>query len=326
VRKRFRLGILAAALVGVAAAALPVAAEDFPSRPVSIIVPQPPGGGTDIIARIIGDQLSRQFGQSFIVENRTGAGTVAGSVAAAKAPGDGYTLLAGLTSNMAVNPSLFASLPYDPIRDFAPVAMLADYPFVLVVSKNFPAKSVEELIALAKAQPGKINYASAGNGTGQHLSMELFKMMTGTNFTHVPYRGATPAYADVISGQVPVFFDNLSSAMGQIQAGTVRALAVTGTERAPLFPQVPTVAEAGVPGYQNYVWFGLWAPRKTPQPIVEKLHAAVQKALADPPVAERIAATAGVPSKMPLAEIEPFVKAEIAKWAEVIKRAGIEVQ
>ncbi len=322
---RFHLAALLVALLsaGLAPAAR---AQDYPTRPVTIIVPQPPGGGTDIIARIIGDQLGKQLGQSFIVENRTGAGTVAGTLAAAKAPGDGYTLLAGLTSNMAVNPSLYAHLGYDPIRDFAPVAMLADYPFVLVVSKNFPAHSVQELIALAKAQPGKINYASAGNGTGQHLSMELFKMMTGTNFTHVPYRGATPAYADVIAGQVPVFFDNLSSAMGQMQAGTVRALAVTGKERAPLFPDVPTVAEAGVPGYSNYVWFGLWAPKATPQPIVEKLHAAVQKALAEPAVAERITRTAGVPSKMPLADIEPFAKAEIATWADVVKRAGIKVQ
>ncbi len=323
---RIRCAAFAAALAFAALASSAVSAQDYPTRNATIIVPQPPGGGTDIIARIIGDQLSKQLGQAFIVENRPGAGTVAGSVAAARAPADGYTLLAGLTSNMAVNPSMFARLPYDPIRDFAPVAMLADYPFVLVVSKNFPAHSVKELIDLAKARPGKINYASGGIGTGQHLSMELFKMMTGTDFAHVPYRGAAPAYADVISGQVPVFFDNLSSGMGQIQSGTVRALGVSGKERAPLFPDIPTIAEAGVPGYSNYVWFGLWAPKKTPQAIVEKLHAEVQKALAEPAVAARIAATAGVPSKMPLADIEPFVKAEIAKWAEVIKRAGIEPQ
>ena len=178
---------------------------------------------------------------------------------------------------MAVNPNLFAHLPYDPVADFEPVAMFAKFPFAVVVSKNFPAHSIQELIALAKAKPGEINIASAGNGTGQHLSMELFKMMTGINLAHLAYRGAQPAYADVISGQVPVFFDNLASALGQIQGGNVRAIAVTGTERSALLPDVPTVAESGVPGYQYYVWFGLWAPKKTPLPIVEKLHAEVKE-------------------------------------------------
>jgi tripartite-type tricarboxylate transporter receptor subunit TctC len=227
---------------------------------------------------------------------------------------------------MAVNPSLFSDLPYDPIRDFAPVGMLAEFPFVVVVSKNFPAHSVQELIALAKARPGEINFASAGNGTGQHLSTELFKLMTGTNLTHIAYRGAAPAYADVISGQVPVFFDNLASGLGQIKGGNVRALAVTGRERSPLLPDVPTVAEAGVPGYAYYTWFGLWAPKLTPQPILEKLHLEVKKALADRGVKDRIAAAAGHPLDMPLADIEPFLKAEIAKWADVVKRAGVTVE
>jgi tripartite-type tricarboxylate transporter receptor subunit TctC len=212
------------------------------------------------------------------------------------------------------------------VRDFEPVGMLAEFPFAVVVSKDFPAHSIQELIALAKARPGEINYASAGNGTGQHLSMELFKLMTGIKLTHVPYRGAAPAYADVISGQVPVFFDNLASALGQIKGGNVRALAVTGTERSPLLPDVPTVAESGVPGYQYYVWFGLWAPRNTPQPIIDKLHAEVEKALATPAVKDRIMADAGKPMDMPLADIKPFLKVEIAKWADVVKRAGIQVQ
>jgi tripartite-type tricarboxylate transporter receptor subunit TctC len=315
-----------AAVVGIGLASSPLSAQEFPARPVTIIVPQPPGGGTDIISRIIGEQLSKQLGQPFVIENRTGAGTVVGTAAAATAAPDGYTLLAGLNSNMAVNPSLFAKLSYDPIRDFTPVGMLAEFPFVLVVSNNFPAHSVKELIALAKSKPGEINYASAGNGTGQHLSMELFKLMAGVNLTHVPYRGAAPAYTDVISGQTPVFFDNLASALGQIKGGTVRALAVTGKERSSLVPDVPTVAESGVPGYENYVWFGLWAPKKTPQPIVEKMYAQIRKGLADPAVKERIAKDAGVPMDMPLAAIDPFVKAEIAKWADVIKRAGISVQ
>jgi tripartite-type tricarboxylate transporter receptor subunit TctC len=301
-------------------------AQDYPTRLVLDIVPSTAGGGTDIISRIVGDKLSKDLGQPFVVDDRPGAGSVVGTVAAANAAPDGYTLLTGLIANMAVNPSLFAKLPYDPIRDFAPIAMLAKFPFVVVVSNNFPAHSIKELIALAKSKPGEINYASAGNGTGQHLSMELFKLMTGINLTHVPYRGAQPAYADVISGQVPVFFDNLASALGQIKGGTVRALAVTGTERSPLLPNVPTVAEAGVPGYEYYVWFGLWAPKKTPQPIILKLNAAVEKALADPTVKKHIADSAGEPFNLPLADIEPFVKSEIAKWADVVKRGGVTVQ
>ncbi|HEY7298722.1 MAG TPA: tripartite tricarboxylate transporter substrate binding protein [Xanthobacteraceae bacterium] len=324
-RKLHAIGF-AVALAGFCLAAKAAPAQEFPTRPVSIIVPSTPGGGTDIIARIVGDQLSKQLGHPFIIQNVPGAGLIVGTVAGARAAPDGYTLLTGLTGSMAVNSSLFSNLAYDSIRDFEPVAMLARYPFVLVVSKNFPAHSVSELIALAKLRPGEINYASAGNGTGQHLSAELFKIMTGTNLTHVPYRGAQPAYTDVIAGQVPLFFDNIASALGQIEGGSVRALAVTGSQRSPQLPDVPTIAESGVPGYENYVWFGLWAPKKTPQPILDKLNAEVKKAIADPKVKERIAGTAGESFDMPRDKIEPFVKAEIAKWAEVIKRAGITVQ
>src|SRR6202140_2149107 len=290
-----RIQAMAVALLSAGLAATALAADDFPTRPVTIIVASTAGGGTDIVSPIVGEQLSKQLGQPFVVDNRPGAGSVTGTEYAARAAPDGYTLQTGLNASMAVNPSLFAHLPYDPVADFAPVGMLAEFPFAIVVSKNFPAQSVKELIAMAKAHPGEINYASAGNGSGQHLSMELFMLMTGTNFTHVPYRGATPAYTDVISGRTPVFFDNLSSALGQIKSGNVRALAVTGKERSPSLPDVPTVAESGVPGYQNYVWFGLWAPKKTPQAIIDRLHAEVEKALAEPSVKERIVAAAGEP-------------------------------
>jgi tripartite-type tricarboxylate transporter receptor subunit TctC len=313
--------LTAATAVGAAAGA-----QDFPNRAISIIVAQPPGGGTDIISRIVAQQLSLQLGKPVLVENKPGAGTIVGTEAAAKSPPDGYTLLAGLTANMAVNPSLFKKLSYDPVKDFTPVGMMAEFPFVLVVSKNFPAKSVKELIAMAKAKPGEINFASAGNGTGQHLSAELFKLMAGVDMTHVPYRGASPAYSDVISGRTPVFFDNLASGLGQIRGGAVRALGVTGTKRSPLLPDVPTIAEAGVPGYQNYVWFGLWAPKNTPKPIIDKLYAEIRKAVATPSVKARIMQDAGVPMDTPLNEIEPLETAEIAKWADVVKRAHIQVQ
>jgi tripartite-type tricarboxylate transporter receptor subunit TctC len=320
-----RAAAAAGAMVLALVAPQDVYAQAYPVRPVTIIVPTTAGGGTDIISRLIGEQLSKQLGQPFVVENRPGAGLVVGTVAAAKAAPDGYTLLTGLNGSMAVNPSLFSKLAYDPVRDFTPVAMLADYPFLVVVNNDLPAKSIKELIELAKSKPGQINYASAGNGTGQHLSTELFKMMTGTNLTHVAYRGAQPAYLDVISGRVPVFFDNMSGAMSLVKGGKVRALAITSKERSALMPDVPTVAESGVPGFEYHTWFGLWAPKNTPRPIVERLHAEVRKALDDPKVRDRVAATAGVPSKMPLADIEPFLKAELTKWAEVVKRAGIKV-
>jgi tripartite-type tricarboxylate transporter receptor subunit TctC len=317
-------------VVAAVLAAWPIAgsafAQDYPTRPVTVIVAQPPGGGTDIIARIIAQQLSVQLGEPFVVENRAGAGTVVGTAIAANAAPDGYTLLTGLSANMAVNPSLFAHLSYDPIRDFTPVGMLAEFPFVVVVNKDFPAHSIKELIAMAKAKPGEINFASGGNGTGQHLSTELFELLANIKMTHVPYRGAAPAYTDIMSGQTPVFFDNLASALGQIKGDSVRALAVTGKERSPLLPAVPTVTESGLSDYVYYVWFGLWAPKNTPQPIVEKLYAQIQKALAEPAVKERIAEDSGVPMNMPLADIQPFVQSEIAKWADVIKRAGITVQ
>jgi tripartite-type tricarboxylate transporter receptor subunit TctC len=301
-------------------------AQGYPARSVTLVVPSAAGGGTDTIARVIGDQLAKQLGQSFVVENRTGAGMLVGTTAAAKAAPDGYTLLVGLTGNMSVNPSLFARLPYDPLADFSPVAMLANYPFLVVVNNDLPARSIKELIALLKSQPGKIDYASAGNGTGQHLAPELFKMMTGTEMGHVPYRGAQPAYQDVISGRVPVFFDNMSTAMSLAKGGKVRALAVTAKKRSAPMPELPTVDEAGVPGYTYHTWFGLWAPKGTPEAIIEKLNAEVNKALAEPAVQQRIAAGAGEPSDMARADIEPFVKAEIAKWADVVKRAGIKVE
>ena len=319
-------GIAAVVAMSFLVASSALHAQEYPNRTVRIIVAQPPGGGTDTIARLIADRLSKQLGQTFIVENRPGAGMNVGTEAAARADADGYTLLVGLNGNMAVNPSLFSNLRYDPIRDFTPVAMLANYPFLLVVNKDLPAKSVKDLIALAKAKPGSINYASAGNGTGQHLAMELFKMLTGANFTHVPYRGAQAAYIDVFSGQVPIFFDNISTAAAQVKGGMVRALAITTKQRSKKFPDLPTVAESGIPAFEYHTWFGLWAPNKTPRPIIEKLNAEVRKALSDPAVIKNIETSSGEPSTMPLADIEPFVKAEIAKWAEVVKKAGIKIE
>jgi tripartite-type tricarboxylate transporter receptor subunit TctC len=310
--------LLVAATLGVGAAA------DYPSRPVRVIVPQPPGGGTDIVARVMSDALSQQLGQQFIVDNRPGGGTVVGTDLAAKAAPDGHTLLMGLNANMAVNPSLFEKLPYDPIKDFTPVAMIVTFPFLVVVNNDFPAKSVADLIALGKAKPGQIHFASAGNGTGQHLSMEYFKLLTGTNFVHVPYKGAQAAYADVISGQVPVFFDNIAAAMPQARSGRVRALAVTTATRSPIAPEVPTVAESGLPGFEYHTWFGMWTAAGTPRDIVDKLNGEIKKAMATEGVKTRFANLAGQPSDMKVADIEPFLKAEIERWAKVVKEAGVK--
>jgi len=302
-----------------------VLAQEYPTRTVHIIVAQPPGGGTDTIARLVAEQLSKQLGQPFIIENRPGAGFVVGTEFAARATPDGYTLVIGLNGNMAVNPSLFSNLHYDPVRDFSPVAMLADFPFLVVVNNDLPARTMKELVDLAKAKPGEINYASAGNGTGQQLAMELFKMVTGTNFTHIPYRGAQAAYIDIMSGKVAVMFDNISTAIGQVKGGKVRALAVTTRERVQVLPDLNTVAESGISGYEYQTWFGLWAPRNTPRPIIEKLHSEIVKALASPVLKSHIEVLGGIPATMALADIEPFVKAEIIKWAEVVKHAGIKV-
>ena len=318
-------GIASAVLVGFSGLDA-LHAQSYPARPVTIVVPNAAGGGTDTVARLIGEQLSRQLGQSFVVENRTGGGMLVGTAAVAKAAPDGYTLLMGLNGNLAVNPSLFAQLPYDAIADFAPVAMLAEYPFLVVVNNDLPVQSIKELVAHLKANPGKIDYASAGNGTGQQLAAELFKMMTDTQMGHIAYRGAQPAYQDVIAGRVPVFFDNMSTSMSLAKAGKVRALAITSKGRSALMPELPTVDEAGVPGYEYHTWFGLWAPKATPQPVIAKLNAEVKKALADPTIQQRIAVTGGEPSHMALKDIDPFVKSEIAKWAEVVKRAGIKVE
>jgi tripartite-type tricarboxylate transporter receptor subunit TctC len=320
------IGAIALAFVGACCFSTNAGAQAYPTRTVTIVVPNAAGGGTDTVARLIGDQLGKQMGQGFVVENKTGAGMVVGTAFVAKAAPDGYTLLMGLNGNLSVNPSLYTKLPYDAVADFRPVAMLAEYPFLVVVNNDLPVHSIKELIAYLKANPGKVDFASAGNGTGQQLSAELFKIKTGTEMNHIAYRGAQQAYQDVISGRVPVFFDNMSTALSLAQSGKVRALAVTSKTRSPLMPDVPTMEEAGLPGYEYHTWFGLWAPKATPDAIVEKLNAEIKKALAEPAIQRRIAATAGEPSRMALKEIDPFVKAEIEKWGEVVRRAGIKVE
>jgi len=300
-------------------------APAYPSKPIRLVVPFPPGGATDILAREVGQKLTEAWGQSVIVDNRPGAGGNIGAELVAKAAPDGYTLLMGTVGTHAINASLYAKLPYDHIKDFAPVILVAGVPNVLVVNPALPVGTVGELIAYAKANPGKLNFASSGNGTSIHLSGELFKVMAGVDMTHVPYKGSAPAVQDLIAGQVQLMFDNLPPSLPQIKAGKLRALAVTSATRAAALPDVPTMAESGLPGFEASSWFGILAPAGTPSTIVAKLNAEVAKWLATPEAKEKLSkqganAAGGSPD-----DFARHIAAETTKWAKVVKDSGAKV-
>jgi tripartite-type tricarboxylate transporter receptor subunit TctC len=302
-------------------------ADTYPSRVVKMIVPFPAGGTTDIFARHIGDRLAKTFGHNFVIADRGGAGGNIGSDAVAKADPDGYTLLVGTVGTHAINSSLYARMTFDPVRDFAPVAFLAGVPNILVVNpKNVKATTVQDFIAEAKASPKKLSFASSGNGTSIHLSGEMFKQMTGVELVHVPYRGSAPAVNDLIAGQVDLMFDNLPSSIEQVRGGNLRAIAVTSAKRSAALPDVPTIAESGLPGFDASSWFAIFAPAKTPPEIVQKLNAEVLKALADPELQKRFADIGGEIRPYKPDELGAFVKAEIEKWAKVVKTSGAKIE
>ncbi|HKG86055.1 MAG TPA: tripartite tricarboxylate transporter substrate binding protein [Beijerinckiaceae bacterium] len=320
---------LAGALSCLAATAAPAAspADTYPSRIVKMIVPFPAGGTTDIFARHIGDRLAKAFGHNFVIDNRGGAGGNIGSDAVAKADPDGYTLLVGTVGTHAINSSLYARMTFDPVRDFAPVAFLAGVPNIMEVNpKNVKATTVQEFIAEAKASPKKLSFASSGNGTSIHLSGEMFKQMTGVELVHVPYRGSAPAVNDLIAGQVDLMFDNLPSSIEQVRGGNLRAIAVTSLKRSVALPDVPTIAESGLPGFDASSWFAIFAPAKTPPEIVAKLNAEVLKALPDPELQKRFADIGGEIRPYKPDELGAFVKAEIEKWAKVVKTSGAKIE
>jgi tripartite-type tricarboxylate transporter receptor subunit TctC len=299
------------------------------AKPVRIVVPFAPGGTTDILARAMAPELSRAFGQQFIVDNKPGAGGNVGGDLVAKSPADGYTLLMGTVGTHGINQSLYPKMPFDPIKDFAPVTLVAGVPNVLVMN---PARaeaakihSVADLIKYAKANPGKLNMASSGNGTSIHLSGELFKSMTGTFLVHFPYRGSGPALLDLIGGTMDLMFDNLPSAMPHIKAGKLKALAVTTAQRSAALPDVPTIAEAGVKGFEASSWFGLLAPAGTPADIVNRIQQEAAKALGTPELKERLLAQGAIPSGMKPSEFAAYIAAETAKWAQVVKASGAKV-
>ena len=321
-RRTFVLATVAAAG---ALSLAPLAAQAqaaFPSKPITIIVPFSAGGTTDILARVVGLHMGTDLGQPVVVDNRAGAGGNIGGQAAARAPADGYTLFMGTVGTHAINQSLYKKMPFDPIKDFAPLSRVAMVPNLLVVNPGQPYKSVKELIAYGKANPGKINFGSSGNGSSIHLSGELFKQMTGVDMQHVPYRGSAPAVSDLLGGQISVMFDNMPSAFQHVKGGKLRALAVTTAKRSPALPDVPTIAEAGVPGYEATSWFGLLAPAGTPAPIVAKLNAAILKALADPEVKKKLAEQGAESHGEKPEEFAAFIKSETAKWGKVVKESG----
>jgi len=299
-------------------------AIDYPSRPVRIIVPVAPGGALDIIARVMGQWLSERLGQPFVIENRPGAGTNVGIEAAVRAPADGYTLLL-IPASVTTNATLYKNLNFNFIRDIVPIAMISSLPLVMEVNPTIPAKTVAEFIAYAKANPGKISMASGGSGSASHVGGELFKMMTGIDMVHVPYRGGAPALADLIAGQVQVMFSPLPESIGAIKAGSVRALAVTSTTRSQVLPDVPTVAET-VPGFEASTWQGIGAPKDTPAEIVDKLNREINAALADAQIKTRLVDLGGVPNPMAPADFEKLIVAETAKWEKVIHAANITLQ
>jgi tripartite-type tricarboxylate transporter receptor subunit TctC len=310
---------------GVALAmALPLAhAQAYPNKAVRVIVPQPPGGGFDTVGRLLADRMGKQMGQPFIVENRPGSGTLIGTDLAAKAPADGYTLLVGSVSNLALNPGLYPNLPYDSLRDFEPVGLLVSYSYTLMARKELPLASLQDVIAYAKANPGKLNYASAGNGSGQHVLAAALWHLAKVEVAHVPYRGAQPAYQDLLGGRVDLFFDLSPTARVQVDAGNARALAVSGAARNSMHPQVPTVLESGVAPLELESWFGLFAPAKTPPEVLQKLRSEFAKLAATPDVQEALVKGGGKPLALVGDDARAVVKRDVEHWTRLVKTLAI---
>jgi tripartite-type tricarboxylate transporter receptor subunit TctC len=320
-------GRLTLLLIAAVAAATQANAQTpvFPAKAVRFVVPFPAGGPLDIAARAIGQKLNEGWGQPVIVDNRPGAGGNIGAEMVAKAVPDGYTILMGAVSTHAINPWLYAKMPYDPIRDFAPVSLVTQVPNVLVVHPSVPARNVKELIALAKAKPGPLNYASGSTGSAGHLAGELFNVMAGVKTVHIPYKGAPAAVIDLLAGQVSFMFDNLASALPNIKAGRVRALAVTTLRRSPLLPELPTMSEAGLKDFDVSTWFGVFAPGDTPKAIVDRLNAGIVAALKSPDLRERLAALGAEPMPDTPEQFAAFIKTELAKYEKVVKASGARV-
>lgn len=314
------MALVLVSLVGQAAHA------GFPDRGIKLVVPFPAGGSNDVVARLLGAKLQELWGQPVVIDNRAGGGGNIGAEAVARSPADGYTLLLAAPGPLAVNQSLYAQLPFNPAQDFAPVALIASVPIVLAVNPSVKAKTVAELIALAKESPGKLNFGSSGYGSTNHLAGELLKTRAGIDIVHVPYRGAAPAMNDLIGGQIPMMFDNMPAIRPQVTGGTIRAIAVAGNTRSPLFPELPTMVEAGVPGFEASSWFGLVAPAKTPPDVMKILINSVAKIMKDPEVVKRLADVGAEPGGLSGDAFGAFLRSESEKWGQVVKTAGVKVE
>ena len=320
-----RLAVIVMALLGLIST-ITVAATTFPVKPVRMLVPFPPGGATDLLARVVCQKLSEAFGHQVVVDNRPGAGGTIGSKLIIDAQPDGYTLLISSVSTHAIGPHLYATPPYDPVKDFTPITEIAFTPNVLMASNTLQVNTLKEFIALAKSRTRKLNYGSSGVGTQFHLSGESLKLLAGIEMTHVPYKGSALVYPDLFSGQISVMFDTLSVAIPFIKSGRVKALAVTDAKRSSALPDVPTIAEAGLPGLNSYVWLGMWGPPKLPKEIAEKVSAAVAKLLTSPDAQERLASQGMQPVGSTPAQFAEFVRKENEQWSKVVKAAGVKAE
>jgi tripartite-type tricarboxylate transporter receptor subunit TctC len=319
------LGIRFVAVAALAVASMSALAQ-YPEKAVRIIVPYPPGGTTDILARVVATRLTERLGQPFVVENRPGASGAIGSVAVAKAPPDGYLLVMGTVSSHGINSALSKTLPYDAVKDFAPITVVASTPNVLAVTSGFAAKNLGEVLAAAREKPGALNFGSTSPGGSPHMSAELLKMMAGVDIVHVPYKGAGPMLADLIGGQIQMGFDNLPSSMSHIKSGKIRAIAVTTTKRWPGAPDIPTIAESGVPGYEVSGWFGLLAPAGTPRPVVDALYRAVSEILKQPEVSKQLYELGAEPVGNTPEAFGRQIAAEVDKWKKVVATTGVKVE
>lgn len=296
----------------------------YPNRALRVIVPQPPGGGFDFVARALGERLSKQIGQSVVVENKPGSGTLVGTDAAAKSDPDGYTLLMGSVSNIALNMGLYEKLSYDSLRDFEPVGLAVSYSYTLMARKDLPFNTLQDVVAYAKANPGKLNYASAGNGSGQHVLAAALWHLAGVSVTHVPYRGAQAAYHDLLGGRVDLFFDLSSTARGQVQAGTVKALALSGAERNPMHPEVPTILESGVAPLDLESWFGYFVPSKTPAAVQDRLRSELAKVISQPELQETFRKAGGKPLALNTEQTRALVRRDVERWTKLVRDIGIK--
>jgi tripartite-type tricarboxylate transporter receptor subunit TctC len=324
INRRQLLGGLSGALAGATGVGAVWAQDSFPSRPIRVIVPQPPGGGFDFVARALADKLGQSFRSGVVVENRTGSGTLVGTDLAAKAVADGYTVLTGSVSNMVLNVGLFKSLSYDPLKDFEPIGLAAAYSYTLVARKDLPFATLGELVAYAKANPGRLSYASAGNGSGQHVLAAALWHLAGVQVTHVPYRGAQPAYADLLGGRVDVFFDLSSTARVHVDAGSLKALAVSGASRLPMHPTVPTLRETGAAALELESWFGFFAPARTPAPELARWRAEFARAAQSPEVMERFEKAGGRPMAVIGEDARALLRRDLERWVPLMRAAGLQ--